>query len=86
MANKKLIALLVTILTVSTSMFGLFEGLGRATESVVSAPVDVASGGKTWEERHERWKEEDAAKRRAAERRERRKDYEDYYDENMDDY
>lgn len=71
MMNKKLaIVLFFAITTVSTTMFGFFEGLGRATESVAGAPADVATGGRTAEERHERWADQDAARRDARERRE----------------
>jgi len=64
MMNKRIIALLVAIATVNASMFAFIDDVlrapGRAAESVVSAPADVATGGRTWEERHDRWRDQDA--------------------------
>lgn len=87
MANKKLIALLVAVATISTSMFAFlentFRGVGRATETVVETPADIATGGETAERRRERWEENDADRRarRRAEKQERRQNRSnDYYD------
>ena len=67
MMNKKLIALIVAIATINVSTFALFDdvlrGTGRVAEGVVSAPADVASGGRTWDERHERWESQDEDRR-----------------------
>ncbi len=67
MMNKKLIALLVAIVTANTSMFALIDDVlrttGRATEGFVNAPRDIATGGETRRERHDRYKKEDAERR-----------------------
>ena len=72
MVNKKLIALLVTILTVSASMFAF---LGDVLRETVEAPATVVTG-ETAKERHERL-EAEKADRKAARRQ--RKEAEDRF-------
>lgn len=83
MMNKKTMALLLAVSTISTSMFALLgdivEGTFDTAGVVATAPVDVLPDGtdRTWsekrEERHDRWREnaEDRRNRRDA-RRDRR--------------
>lgn len=92
MMNKKLIALLVTVTTISATTFAFLDDVWRGTtrvaESAVEAPADVATGGRTWEERHDRWQEnDDIRNERRRERYQERRDPRDareyrdrYYD------
>lgn len=78
MVNKKMMALLLAVSTISTSMFALLgdivEGTFDTAGVVATAPVDVLPDGtdRTWsekrEERHDRWRD------KAEDRRDRRED------------
>lgn len=81
MMNKKLIALLLAVSTISTSMFGFLDevvgGTFDAAERVATVPVDateaaVEGDGETWRERREERRED--RRERRQDRRDRRYD------------
>jgi len=84
--NKKLVALFVAIVTVSTSVFALFDevvgGTFRTAERAVTVPTDAAAAAvdpdTTYSERREERKEDREADKQA--RKEAKRERNRYYD------
>jgi len=83
--NKKLIALLLAIATISSPALALFDevvgGTFDAAERVATVPVDAVPDDRTWEEKREERREERRARReeRRDERAARRAERFEYY-------
>lgn len=89
MMNKKMIALLLAVSTISTSMFGFLDdvigGTFDTAERVATVPVDAVDStrdGETWRERREDRREERESRKedrrvRRENRRARRSGYQE---------
>lgn len=89
MMNKKLLALLVAIATISTSMFAFLDdvvgGTFDAAERVATVPVDAAGAavdhnGRTWSERREERRQERQERRQERQERRDERHRDRYYD------